>query len=136
MGGPTNNAQSQNAAASQQIGQNTQQAQSSLAQYLAANPSILAQAPASINGAPQIQGGAQGGGAFGGGSFGQMASKGMGQPGPGTASPNMPRVPPNPGQPQAPAPQQGAPKPAGPPPPQIPPGLLALLGGAPRAPGQ
>jgi hypothetical protein len=113
--GSSNNAQSQNAAANQQVQQNTQQAQTNLSNWLAANPGVLGGAPQSIAG-PQQFGGAQGGGTFG--------------PRPQA---NMPRV--------APAPQPGAPKPA--PAPgqpqqqmQIPPGLLGLLGGMPRTSGQ
>lgn len=105
MGGPSNNASSQNAAAQQQVGQNTQAAQANLAQWLAANPSVLQQSTQPIQGAPQMSG-AQGGGVFGGGR------------------PNMPHVAPQGASPQA-APAQGQ-QPQGAP--QIPPGLLALLG--------
>ena len=116
----SNNAASQNAAANQQVQQNTQQAQAALQQYLQSNPSILAGAkPPS---APQQFSGPQGGGNFGGGAMsGQMGS--MPQP-----------------RPQGPPPQ-GGPRPGGAPPqggpsPQLA-GLLGLLHGAqgPKAPG-
>lgn len=106
MGSSTNNAAQQNQAANQQIQQNTQAAQAALQQYLMGHPSILSQAPQSIQGAQQF-GGVQGGGQFGGATGGPVPPQGaVGVP------PQAQRHP----QAQQPAP-----------PPQLPPGLLALL---------
>lgn len=118
----SNNAADQNKAAGQQIQGNTAAAQAALANYLKSNPSILAQAPQSIN-APQQMGGVQGGGHFGGPTGGAMGA-GAQHVQPLGAPPNQQAMSGRPPQaaPQAP----GAPA-GGPPQPNIPPGLLGLL---------
>lgn len=129
--GSSNNASSQNAAATQQIQGNTQQAQQALQQYLAQNPSPLAQAGAAP--APQQFGGPQGPGGTAnaqapGSQIPPQILQALMQAKQGGAGAPQMRAP------QPPGAGAGAPHPQ-PPPAQPPPGLLGLLA-PPRAPGQ
>ena len=117
--GSSNNAAGQNQAAQAEVQQNTQAAQSALANFLKQNPSILSQAGAPAP--PQQLGGVQGGGSFGGPKPPMAGAPQMRAP---LGMPSGPPVGQTPG--MAPG-GGGPPKPPGAGAPPLPPGLLALL---------